>query len=159
MLRPSRLCVIVAVASLLAACTTWNPETQPKQSVGTVLGAIGGGLLGSQIGGGRGKLAATAAGTLLGAWLGSEVGASLDRADRLYLEQATYSALEHNPTGTASTWNNPDSGHYGSVTPIRTYKTAAEDCREYEQHIIIEDHEQVGYGTACRQPDGRWKIL
>lgn len=159
MSRPSLLVVIVAVASLLAACTNWNPETQPKQSAGTVLGAIGGGLLGSQIGGGRGKLAATATGTLLGAWVGSEVGASLDRADRLYLQQATYSALEYNQTGTASTWNNPDSGHYGSVTPLRTYKTASEDCREYEQHIIIEGRDEIGYGTACRQPDGRWKII
>lgn len=124
-----------------------------------MLGAIGGGILGSQIGGGRGKLAATAAGTLLGAWVGGEVGASLDRADRLYLQQATYSALENNPTGTASTWNNPDSGHHGSVTPLRTYKTASEDCREYEQHIIIDGQDKIGYGTACRQPDGRWKII
>ena len=158
-MRPSRLVTIAVASSLLAACATWNPETQPKQSFGTVLGAIGGGILGSQIGGGRGKLAATAAGTLLGAWVGGEVGASLDRADRLYLQQATYSALEHNPTGTASTWNNPDSGHYGSVTPLRTYKTASEDCREYEQHIIIDGRDQIGYGTACRQPDGRWKVI
>ncbi len=159
MARPSRLILIATTLSLLAACTNWNPEAQPKQSFGTVLGAIGGGVLGSQIGGGRGKLAATAAGTLLGAWVGGEVGASLDRADRLYLQQATYGALEHNPTGTASTWNNPDSGHYGSVTPLRTYKTAAEDCREYEQHIIIKGRDEIGYGTACRQPDGRWKII
>ena len=159
MFRTSRLVVVATTASLLVGCTTWNPETQPKQSVGTVLGAIGGGLLGSQIGGGRGKLAATAAGTLLGAWVGGEVGASLDKADRLYLQQATYSALEHNPTGTASTWRNPDTRHYGSVTPLRTYKTASEDCREYEQRIIIDDQEQIGYGTACREPDGRWRIL
>ena len=157
--RTSSCIAVLASLSLLTACTTWNPETQPKQSFGTVLGAIGGGILGSQIGGGRGKLAATAAGTLLGAWVGSEVGASLDRADRLYLQQATYSALEYNPTGTASTWNNPDSGHYGSVTPLRTYKTASQDCREYEQHIIINGQDQIGYGTACRQPDGRWKII
>ncbi|MDH3661551.1 MAG: RT0821/Lpp0805 family surface protein [Alphaproteobacteria bacterium] len=159
MAHPSRLAIVIAAVALLSACTTWNPETQPKQSVGTVLGAIGGGVLGSQIGGGRGKLAATAAGTLLGAWVGSEVGASLDRADRLYLQQATYSALENNPTGTASTWNNLDSGHYGSVTPLRTYKTASEDCREYEQHIVMDGRDEIGYGTACRQPDGRWKII
>lgn len=159
MVRTSRLPIVVIATSMLVACTNWNPETQPKQSAGTVLGAIGGGLLGSQIGGGSGKLAATAAGTLLGAWVGSEVGASLDKADKLYLQQATYSALENNPTGTASTWNNPDTRHYGSVTPVRTYKTASEDCREYEQQIIVDDQEQTGYGTACRQPDGRWKVL
>jgi surface antigen len=159
MVRYPKVAAFLVIAAFLSACTTWNPEAQPKQSFGTVLGAIGGGILGSQIGGGSGKLAATAAGTLLGAWVGGEVGASLDRADRLYLQQATYNALEYNQTGTASTWNNPDSGHYGSVTPLRTYKTASEDCREYEQHIIINGQDQIGYGTACRQPDGRWKII
>ena len=80
MARPSRLAIIIAAFALLSACTTWNPETQPKQTFRHGARAIGGGLLGSQIGGGRGKLAATAAGTLLGAWVGGEVGASLEPA-------------------------------------------------------------------------------
>jgi surface antigen len=154
-----RLVIIAVLSASLPACTTFNPQEQPKQTAGTVLGAIGGGLLGAQVGKGAGQLAATAAGTLGGAWLGSEIGASLDRADRLHAQQATYTALEHNPTGTASTWRNPDTGHYGAVTPTRTYKTADRDCRDFEQTVVVEGREQTVHGTACREPDGSWRAL
>src|SRR5690606_29562313 len=94
---------------------------------------------GAQFGGGRGQLATTAAGALLGAWLGSEIGTSLDRADREYAQQATYSALEYNRTGEAASWRNPDSGNVGTVTPVRTYETTpGRVCREYEHEVIIE---------------------
>jgi surface antigen len=32
-------------------------------------------------------------------------------------------------------------------------------CREYQQEITVGGKEQQSYGTACRQPDGTWKIL
>ncbi|HEX6111494.1 MAG TPA: RT0821/Lpp0805 family surface protein [Geminicoccaceae bacterium] len=153
------LVVIAVLSALLAGCTNFSPQEQPKQTAGTVLGAIGGGLLGAQVGDGAGQLAATAAGTLVGAWLGSEVGSSLDRADRLHSQQATYTALEHNPTGTASTWRNPDTGHYGAVTPTRTYKTAERDCRDYEQTVVVDGQEETIRGTACRESDGTWRAL
>ena len=158
-MKASCLVVTIVLSALLVGCTTFNPQEQPKQTAGTVLGAIGGGLLGAQVGKGAGQLAATAAGTLAGAWLGSEVGASLDRADRLYAQQATYTALEQNPTGTASTWRNPDTGHYGAVTPTRTYRTAARDCRDFEQTVVIDGQQQTVYGTACREADGTWRAL
>jgi|SRR5690606_6680880 len=153
------LVMIAALSALLAACTTFDPQAQPKQTAGTVLGAIGGGLLGAQVGDGAGQLAATAAGTLIGAWIGGEVGKSLDRADRLYAQQATYTALEHNPTGTASTWRNPDTGNFGTVTPTRTYKTAERDCRDFEQTVVVDGQQETVIGTACREPDGTWRVL
>ena len=153
------LVMLAVLSALLAGCTNFDPQAQPKQTAGTVLGAIGGGLLGAQVGSGAGQLAATAAGTLTGAWLGSEVGASLDRADRNYAQSATYTALEHNPTGTASTWRNPDTGHYGAVTPTRTYKTAERDCRDYEQTVVVDGQEETIRGTACRESDGTWRAL
>jgi surface antigen len=153
------LVMIAVLSAWLAGCTNFKPQAQPKQTAGTVLGAIGGGLLGAQVGDGAGQLAATAAGTLVGAWLGSEVGASLDRADRTYAQQATYTALEHNSTGTASTWRNPDTGHYGAVTPTRTYKTAERDCRDYEQTVVVDGQQEIIRGTACREPDGTWRAL
>lgn len=153
------LVMIAVLSAWFAGCANMNPQEQPKQTAGTVLGAIGGGLLGAQVGDGAGQLAATAAGTLAGAWLGGEVGASLDRADRAYAQNATYTALEHNPTGTASTWRNPDTGHYGAVTPTRTYKTAERDCRDYEQTVVVDGQEETIRGTACRESDGTWRAL
>jgi surface antigen len=98
------------------------------------------------------------AGTLLGAWAGSEVGKSLDRADRLAAAQATHNALEHTPTGAATTWRNPDTGHAGSVTPLRTYQAGGRDCRDFEQTLFIDGQAETVRSTACRQPDGTWRV-
>src|SRR5687768_5290582 len=77
---------LVVLALGLTGCQTSNWGT--KQTVGTGAGAVLGGLAGSQVGGGSGRLWATGAGVLLGALAGSEIGASLDRADRMYMQQA-----------------------------------------------------------------------
>lgn len=151
--------ILVGVMTVgLSACAL-DPQSNPKQTAGTVLGGVGGGLLGAQVGGGRGQLVATGAGAVLGAWLGSEVGASLDSADRMAAQQATYQALEYNPTGQTAQWNNPDSGRHGSVTPTRTYETAGQVCREYEHTVVIDGRREVAYGEACRDADGRWRII
>lgn len=130
-----------------------------KQDVGTLAGAVGGAVAGAHVGKGNGRVAAIAAGTLLGAWIGNEVGASLDRADMAYYQKTSQNALEKSKTGQASTWNNPDSGNSGSITPTRTFQAANGGyCREFTQTIVVGGQTQEGYGTACRQPDGSWKI-
>jgi len=156
-MRSLHLPLIGLLTVALAACA--QVEDAPKQSAGTVVGAGLGALAGSQIGGGRGQLAATAIGTLLGAWAGSEIGKSLDRADRIAATHATNRALEHNPTGTPSTWRNPDSGHRGTVTPTRTFQSGGRDCREYEHRVFIDGQSETLRGTACRQPDGTWEAV
>jgi surface antigen len=156
-MRIGKLIAVLVLPVALAACQN-NAGT--KQTLGTIIGAAGGAVLGSRVGRGRGQLAATAVGTLLGAYIGSEVGKSLDRADRLAMENTTQSSLESSPSGTATTWRNPDSGHYGTVTPEPAYK-AADDryCREYQQTVTIGGKTEQAYGTACRQPDGSWQIV
>ena len=144
------------VAVLLFACA--DIQNSPKQSAGTVVGAGLGALAGAQIGSGSGQLAATAIGTLLGAWAGSEVGKSLDRADRLAASQATHNALEYTPTGAATTWRNLDTSHAGSVTPLRTYQAGGRDCRDFEQALFIDGEAETVRSTACRQPDGTWRV-
>ncbi len=138
---------------LLAGCADF--QNNPKRSVGTLLGGGVGTLLGSQLGSGGGQLAAVAIGTLGGAFLGSELGRSLDRADRLHMQQSSQRALEHNRSGLASTWRNPDTGHSGIVTPTRTYRdTAGRPCRDFQQTVAIDGRTDLAHGTACRQPDG-----
>ena len=148
---------IVGIAVLsLAAC---SQSDGPKQQVGTLLGAAAGAVAGAQFGSGRGALAATAVGTLLGALAGSEIGKSLDRADMTYLQQTQQKALETIPSGSSSTWTNPDSGNSGQVTPQRTYQNAGGTyCREFQQTVTVGGNTESAYGTACRQPDGTWKI-
>lgn len=149
----------VSVALLvltLAACQTTGGQ---KQTGGTLLGAGLGALAGSQIGSGSGKLVAVALGTLGGALVGNSVGQSLDRADQAYAARATQSAHVA-PIGQPVAWRNPDSGHYGSVTPVREGNdtTTGAYCREYQQTVNVGGRTEQAYGTACRQPDGSWEI-
>ena len=142
----------------LAACA--EGQYGNKQVGGAVIGGTLGGLVGSKIGSGKGQLAATAVGTLLGALAGSEVGKSLDRIDRMHAAQTSNAALEGNRAGQMSSWNNPDSGNSGNFTPTRTYRTSSgQYCREYQQTVMVGGREQSSYGTACRQPDGSWRIV
>jgi hypothetical protein len=32
-------------------------------------------------------------------------------------------------------------------------------CREYQSSAVIDGRKQPTYGTACRQPDGSWRII
>ncbi len=158
MFRPiAKTLVILLAAASLAACADANGS---KQTGGALVGAALGGLLGSTIGGGRGQLAAVAAGTLMGAFLGREVGVSLDRADRQYANRAASRGLEHKSSGETTSWSNPDSGHSGTFTPVRTYREpSGRYCREYQQTVTVGGQTEQAYGTACRQPDGSWKIV
>lgn len=149
--------------SLLAACANQNmggtSGSVKKQDVGTIAGAIGGAFAGKNVGSGSGQTLGIAAGTLLGAFIGNQVGASLDRADKLYMQQTNQSALETLPTGERSVWTNPDTGNSGWIKPTKTYQTSDETyCREFTQAIEIGGKQQEAYGTACRQPDGTWKL-
>jgi len=151
----------LAVTAMVAAgCANGTEGPGPKQTVGTVGGAVLGGFLGSRVGDGKGQLWATGAGAALGALIGSEFGKSLDRADRIHAARTTQAALEHTKSGQTSTWSNPDSGNSGAVTPTETFQRAdGTYCREFQQTIRVGGETKQGYGTACRQPDGSWKII
>ena len=154
--------LLVAELSALTACQ--QPGAAPgsginKETGGTVLGGVGGALLGSQIGKGRGRVVAGVAGGLLGAFIGNRIGASLDQQDMAYANQTSQRAFEYGPSGQPMTWRNPDSGHYGTVTPQSAYNSNGLPCREFTQTVNIGGQSQRAYGTACRQGDGSWQIV
>lgn len=158
------LIAVAAASVLLAGCA--NTGSGPgelganKTTAGGLLGAAGGAVAGAQFGKGKGQLAAVAAGTLLGALVGSEVGRSLDKADQQYAYRAQQQA-QAAPIGQTIMWSNPDSGHSGSVTPLREGRIPAtgEYCREYQQSVQVGGQTQNAFGTACRQPDGSWRVV
>jgi surface antigen len=47
---------------------------------------------------------------------------------------------------------------YVVAPPVVTYRSTAEYCREYTAPIVIGGSEVMGYGQACRRPDGSWKL-
>ena len=142
---------------LSAECTSDNSN---KEIAGTLLGAAVGGLIGSQIGGGAGNKVAIGAGVLAGGYMGNRIGKSLDCKDIANHEETTRDTLEHQRTGQASTWRNPDTGHSGTIIPTRTYMADNETpCREFTQIIRSEEGSEEVTGTACRQEDGTWKVV
>lgn len=140
---------------LLAGCS----GSYSKQDTGAIIGATAGAILGSTIGRGSGRAAATAVGLIFGAMVGESVGKSLDRADRIALGGAERRA-KIAPIGETITWNNPESGNHGTIIPVREGQSErGEYCREFQQTVIIGGKEEKAYGTACRQPDGSWRVL
>ena len=149
-----KLCAVVLAALMISGCAG------NKQGAGTAIGAVTGGLLGSMLGKGEGRLLAIGAGAIAGGLIGNSIGKGLDDQDKMMLERSSNKALEYSPAGSATEWRNPDSGNYGYITPSKAYKNdAGTYCREYTQVIVVGGEKQQAYGRACRKPDGHWQIV
>jgi surface antigen len=137
-----------------------DPSMGSSTTTGALLGSVAGGALGSRFGGGTGKLITTGVGVLGGALLGGMLGRSVEPADEAHAQAGTVQALEQAPVGQTITWENPQSGNAGTVTPTRQYTDqGGQTCREFRQTINVGGKMEEGYGKACAQPDGRWKIV
>lgn len=171
-IKTRAVAALIATTMLVSACSAQSNAENARQGgvmggggitkgdVGTVLGAAGGAVLGSNVGSGSGRVAAIAVGTLLGAGVGREIGSSLDRADMAYYDRTQQQALETAQPGQTLPWQNPQSGNSGSFTPSNYYtNTQGQYCREYSQTIQVGGKSERAYGTACRQPDGNWQIV
>lgn len=155
--------LLAVVAISVSACTNMNSTgsgpTINKEFLGGATGAILGGVVGSKVGKGTGQLVGVGVGTLLGTMVGSSIGASLDKADLMYADRANQRAYTA-PVGETISWNNPDTGNSGTITPVRDgTSTNGRYCREYSQTITVDGKTQKAYGTACKNPDGTWQIV
>lgn len=151
MIRKTSFALMLAMVVSVSGCATYQG---PHEQAGMVIGGVLGGVLGSQVGRGSGRTAAIIAGTLAGAAIGGAVGQSMDQTDRLKTAQT----LETVRTGVPARWVNPDTGNQYTVVPTRTYESTAGPCREYTIDAVIGGRVEQVYGTACRQPDGSWRI-
>jgi surface antigen len=150
--------VLLAFGLALTSCASMEQTWQdnPRAVVGSLGGAALGGGIAALAGGGAGWIVAS---TLAGGLIGGYVGKKLDDHDKQMLAATSQRAFESNRTGQTSTWRNPDSGNSGSITPTKTYEASSgQYCREYQQTIVVGGEKQQAYGTACRQPDGSWKV-
>ena len=64
------------------------------------------------------------------------------------------------PLNQTINWSNPESGHSGSVTPVREGVNSSTGgvCRQYRQTIVVDGQAETAYGTACKNPDGTWSL-
>ena len=156
----SLLTLVVLLSGCAANVQTNSTQQGPKESAGAISGMIiGGALANDMAGNSKNKSLATVFGAFVGGVIGQNIGAQLDERDRLLAGEAYNTALEYNATDRAAEWRNPDTGNYGRVIPVATYRQNGRYCREFTQEIFIGGEKQTGYGRACRQPDGSWEII
>lgn len=149
------------MALSLSACTGMDNGTGMgnKELIGSGTGAVLGGLLGSKVGKGSGQLWATGAGALIGLAVGNSIGSSLDKADVAYAQQAEQKAYSA-PVGKQISWNNPESGRSGTITPVRDGRSSTgQYCREFKSSIFIDGEAQTATGTACQGANGKWQVV
>lgn len=154
-MRMMALGLAAAMAVSVAGCETSN------QTTGAVLGAGVGAALGSTLGRGSGRIAATAIGAVIGAAIGSEIGRRLDERDRQMYAQAATQAADSGQVGQAQTWENPQSGNRGTVTPTsQVYRGGnGRDCRNFSETITLKDGKsETINGRRCKNADGSWEF-
>ena len=71
--------------------------------------------------------------------------------------QLRQQTLEHTPSGTAVSWEDPAGDLRAEVTPLQTYRTRDNSfCREYEERIEDAAGVEVRRGIACRVGKAQW---
>lgn len=123
-----------------------------RKEVGTVLGAVVGGALGSQIGSDSKRAVAIIVGSVIGAAIGREIGRDLDDTDRGCVGHA----LELGRDGERVRWLNESSGVNYILAPLGAFK-AGDSCRSYTLTATRGAISRKTDGRACRASDGTWR--
>ena len=150
-----KLVIASLAAILVSGCATTGEQN------GTWGGAAVGGALGAIIGDAVDCKGCALIGGVAGALLGGSVGRNIGRRMDAVDARRTAHAIDRVPDGRTSTWQNPNTNYQYTVTPTKTYinQGTGDYCREVTigQARVGEERQKV-YGTACRQPDGSWKM-
>lgn len=154
----------VLVLGVIAGCANIS-----KEQGGAGIGAIVGGVVGSQFGSGGTKVLATALGVGAGALIGNRIGKYLDDRDKQKLASATIKTAE---TGKPQSVVSPDSGttmrtttvsapaaqtSTSSTSPVAT--NTGGECKTVRQTIVLKDGtRQQEDVRVCRGADG-WEVM
>lgn len=131
------------------------PNLKGKQGTGMILGAGVGSYIG-QVAGGD---VLTAGGGLMGAYVGFNM-LKMFNDKRKYAEEAFFNALETSPKFSTTSWYNPYDNTSGSYTPIATYQRPdGAYCREVSETVRYNSRLHTNRVTACREDDGKWKLM
>ena len=126
---------------------------------GNVIGAlVGGGLAYGLAKDSSNKDIWIATGLIGGALAGGHYAKLTQASQRMHVS-AVHSNLETAKDNTTTSWRNPNTNESGSFTVRTTSVSSGTPCREFTQTIYVGGKAVEGYGTACRQADGSWKII
>ncbi len=168
-MKIAKFLAVTALATSLVAAVSTESRAQNETLLGSLLGGAAGAGIGAAFGGGKGAAIGGASGLLLGALAGYQVGKRREysRPPPNYSQgyyQAPPPTYAYQPApayATTPAYTAPAPA-YTTPAPAYSQSTSAYDpsyCRQFNQRIVIDGIEQNAYGTACRQPDGTWKII
>lgn len=151
------LAVLTITAVGMTGCATTG-EWGSKQTLGSVVGVVGGALLGSQIGGGAGRTVAMIVGALAGGALGNWIGSNLDKKDQETLAASTQQALE---SGKTAAWKSEHSGASATIKPLSskqvtqdaTVKRSVKIARADNMTVINQPYRAVSSVNLRAAPD------
>lgn len=147
-----KIVTIGATAVLAIGLTGCTPGNNIPGA--TIVGTAAGGLLGAAFFHGSGAWIGILGSALVGGVIGNFVGERMDQQDRINMANAVTST----PVGQQATWTNSHDVTY-VVRPVREYHRHHRYCREYQTTVTVGGKVRKAYGTACRMPDGQWKLV
>ena len=115
----------------------------------TMVGAVGGAVIGNRTASPENRTFATIAGAIIGGVIGNKVGDAIDDGDRACLGHS----LEVATIGHSVTWTNPRSHIVYYVEPVRDLPGG---CREFKYRAG--PSAKIAMMTACRRSDATWAI-
>ena len=124
-------------------------------TTGTVLGGVGGGLIGGLASHGNGL--AIVGGALLGGLAGNAVSRDLDCQDQARVA-SSYNDSFNGRVGERHEWTSDDHDHGYTVTD-REYRRRGQLCRDFTQVTFRGGRELDSHGTACRNRRGEWQFM
>lgn len=85
---------------------------------------------------------------------------SLTDGDVALATSTLQTTLESAADGATRGWHDEASGHRGSITPTRSYLSAAGHfCRDYREELEVGDQSGRFFHAACRDDEGGWVWL
>jgi surface antigen len=143
----------------LASISLIGCANMTREESGNMIGALLGGALAYELGKDSSNKEIWVATGLIGGALAGGHYAVLTQKGQLMHQSAIHSNLETAQDNSTTSWNNPNNNEHGSVTVRNTNVNNGTPCREFTQTIYVGGKAVQGYGTACRQADGSWKII
>jgi hypothetical protein len=90
--------------------------------------------------------------------LWSEALPPLTKSDIAAINKLT-DGLELQKPGTTWRWENPETGHSGSITLIKTFQNRGMSCRVLRHHVEAgTDEPWVSVFTTCKNAEGHWVL-
>ncbi|HEY0107107.1 MAG TPA: hypothetical protein VGB91_13570 [Rhizomicrobium sp.] len=155
MLKNSGLIAATAMLALLAGtASALADDCHSDHTAGTVLGAIGGGLIGGFASHGNGL--AIAGGALFGGFAGNAISRDIDCEDRDYAGRAYESAFDGD-VGERYEWTGRH-GNHGYVVVNDEYRRGRRLCKDFTQVVWHHGERFERNGTVCRR-HGEWQYV